>query len=84
MTEAEFRRVVHYRAAERCQGVELLPAITCLGGPEVHHLKRRPHCTPAERVDPDNGRLLCTAHHNWVTEHPADAHDLGLHRWSWE
>lgn len=83
-TEAEFRRVVRYRAHDRCEGFALLPAIACLGGLEAHHVKRRPQCTPAERVDPDNGRLLCTAHHAWVTEHPERAHELGLHRWSWE
>lgn len=83
-TEAEFRRVVKYRAGDQCQAVDLLPDIACWGIPEVNHVKGRPHCTPSERVDPDNGMLLCTVHHKWVTEHPEDAHALGLHRWSWE
>lgn len=84
LTEAEFRREVHYRAFDRCQGAPLLPDIECWGIHEVHHLKRRPHCTDAEKVDPDNGRLLCTVHHNWVTEHPEKASLIGLHLWSYE
>ena len=27
---------------------------------------------------------LCRTHHEWVTEHPAEAHRLGLHGFSWE
>lgn len=84
MSEAKFREAVRYRARGMCEGPDFLPAIACLGATQAHHLKRRPHCTPAEKVDPDNGRLLCVAHHTWVTEHPEAAHELGLTIWSWE
>ncbi len=84
MTEAEFRRIVHYRAGERCEAVDLLPDIDCWGILEVNHIKRRPHCTPAERVDPNNGNLLCAAHHQWVSLHSDLARELGLYRKSWE
>ncbi len=84
MTPSEFRQTVHYRAGEQCQAATLLPAIDCWGGLEVHHLKNRSQCTAAEKVDPDNGRLLCSHHHAYVTEHPEHAHQLGLTVWGWE
>lgn len=32
----------------------------------------------------DNVVSVCRAHHDWIGEHPALAHDLGLHGYSWE
>jgi hypothetical protein len=83
MTPATFRRIVRERDG-RCQGVDLLPDIACWGIPEVNHLKNRSQCTAAEKVNPHNGVLLCTAHHAWVTGHSLKARALGLHLEGWE
>ena len=32
----------------------------------------------------DNVAMLCRPHHQRVTDNPAEAHALGLHRFSWE
>ena len=35
-------------------------------------------------TDPDNILLVCRRHHDWITTHPKEAHELGLVRHSWE
>ncbi len=87
--EAEFRRQVKARDNFRCQwqwyaiagGMDRLTA--CTGPLEVHHIA--PRSVALSRVlDLANGVTLCSSHHHWVTHHPAEAHAIGLHRYSWE
>jgi hypothetical protein len=39
---------------------------------------------PGGELDADNVQVLCRAHHEWRTAHPAWAHLLGLRVPSWE
>lgn len=55
----------------------------CGGGIELHHIAPR-SVAPHLVEDPANLVALCHTHHAWVTDHPKDAHALGLHRYSWE
>lgn len=50
---------------------------------EVHELHRG-QLRAVTFTDADLCRGLCRTCHDWVTEHPAEAHAEGLSRWSWE
>lgn len=39
---------------------------------------------PNGELEPTNCTMLCRTHHEFVTDHPADAYALGLHSFSWE
>lgn len=49
---------------------------------EIHEVKTRGR--GGSILDPDNCRALCHPCHSWVTDHPAEAHELGLVAHSWE
>jgi 5-methylcytosine-specific restriction endonuclease McrA len=63
-----------------CKARGLVPG-RCHGRAEVHHLRRR---SQGRDDSTDNLIAVCSFHHQWITEHPKDAHDLGLAKWSWE
>lgn len=73
------------RAGWQCEARDLVPHITCWPASsralQLHHVKNR---SQGGTNDDDNLRAVCGTHHNWITEHPADAHEVGLTRWSWE
>lgn len=54
---------------------------------EVHELQRG-QMRALTYLDPAKCIGLCgflgANHHQWVGEHPQEAHDLGLAKWSWE
>ena len=54
---------------------------------EVHELQRG-QMRALTYLDPEKCIGLCgflgANHHQWVGEHPQEAHDLGLAKWSWE
>ena len=54
----------------------------CRGALEVHEIVTR--ARGGSITDPSNCVALCGEHHEWVTGHPAEAHTVGLVRWSWE
>lgn len=77
------------RAGRKCQAKDLVPHITC-GSPfrdrpklETHEVIPR-DVYPNAHLDVENTVALCQLHHDWVTEHPTDAHAVGLHGYSWE
>lgn len=74
--------VVLERDDYRCQAVGFA-GLDCAGPIEVHHLAGR-DVRPDLVLDPENMLCLCERHHTYVTDHPAEAHDAGLHRFSWE
>lgn len=49
---------------------------------EIHEVKTRGR--GGSDLNINNCIGLCQIHHDWVTEHPREAHDLGLVRHSWE
>jgi 5-methylcytosine-specific restriction endonuclease McrA len=58
----------------------------CTDTLEVHEVIPR-SAWAAGWLVPDNCVTLCggpNGHHAWVTDHPAEAHRLGLHGFSWE
>lgn len=80
---AEQRERILLRADFACEAREFTPVACFLGAPlQMHHLKRR----WAGGVEvPDEGLMaVCVSCHAWITEHPQDAHDLGLAKWSYE
>lgn len=46
---------------------------------EVHEIESRGR-NPHAWLDPDLCVAICPRHHDWVTEHPADAEKLGLYQ----
>lgn len=57
--------------------------IDCAGPLDVHEIIPRSAWAGGWLV-PANCVTVCRTHHQWVTEHPAEAHGIGLHGWSWE
>jgi 5-methylcytosine-specific restriction endonuclease McrA len=49
---------------------------------EVHEVKSRGR--GGSYLDPGNCVAVCQSHHDWITEHPVEARDLGLLIHSWE
>ncbi len=69
------------RAGYECEAAALTPVACFAGAPlQLHHIARRWHGTDED----DNLLAVCLSCHQWITEHPADAHELGLTKWSWE
>lgn len=64
------------RCAAAARG--LLQGIECWGRAEVNEVIRRGQWS-AGWLELDNTVVLCVAHHQWVTEHPIDAEELGLY-----
>lgn len=50
---------------------------------DLHELIRRSQWRGG-LVDRDNVVPICRPHHDWVTTHPDEAHDLGMAKWGWE
>ena len=50
---------------------------------DVHEIIPR-SAWPGGYLDDTNCVLVCRAAHNWIDDHPDEAHDLGLHGYSWE
>lgn len=70
------------RAGFRCEAPGAF-GIRCHGVLDVHETyPRGPN--PGSHLDPTATMVLCRAHHRYVTDHPQEAHDAGLRRWSWE
>lgn len=73
------------------QTIDLLPKSAldhfvpwACGGPlDVHEIIPRSVWPDGDLIE-SNCVLLCRAHHDWVGDHPEDAHAIGLHRFSWE
>ena len=56
----------------------------CVGALEVHEIIPR-SAWRLGYLEPTNCVTLCSGvHHPWVTDHPAEAHRLGLHGFSYE
>jgi hypothetical protein len=56
---------------------------TCGGPLDVHEIIPRSVWPDGDLVE-SNCVLICRVHHDWIGDHPAEAHRLGLHGFSWE
>lgn len=65
-----------------CVAEQLVPAVACGGPLDVDEIVGRG--AGGDYLDVNNCQALCRRHHEWKHEHPADAHALGLTRFSWE
>lgn len=68
MTDSDFNAVMH---------------VMCHGPLDVHEIIPRSAWPDGELVE-SNCQLICRRHHEWVDAHPAIAHQIGLHGYSWE
>lgn len=74
-------------AGNQCQAKDVIPEISCWHPPgktlDVDEIRGR-GVNPGGQFDPDNVQVLCRAHHAWKTDHPKEAHERGLTKFSWE
>ena len=66
-----------------CVAAPLVPTVACSGPLDVHEVIPR-SAWRAGYLELANTKCVCRAHHDWVGDHLLEAHDLGLHGWSWE
>jgi hypothetical protein len=76
------KRRVRQRDGNQCQAKGKAPG-RCSGPTDVHEIIPRSAWKAGYLMD-DNCIVICRAHHDWVGDYPDDAHDLGLHGYSWE
>jgi len=94
---AEVRDIVLDRDNWSCQFMNALAAsvptgktpdladvpLACGGPLDVHEIIPR-SADPTAWLRPEACKTLCRRHHDWVGDHPALAHEIGLHGFSWE
>jgi len=79
---AEVREVTLRRAGYRCEAPSAF-GLRCGGVLDVHETFPR-GANPGSHLDSTITVALCRIHHSYVTDHPQEAHDVGLRHWSWE
>ena len=67
----------------RCQAEHKVPEIRCGGQLDPHEIIPR-SAWPGGDLVLDNVVMVCRRHHDWIDDHPAAAHECGLHGFSWE
>lgn len=85
--ETQQRRDLVQRVLDRdkrqCRAARAVPEISCRGPLDVHEIVPRSAWSAGYLVE-SNCIIVCRAHHDWIGEHPAEAHGYGLHGFSWE
>lgn len=71
------------RDGHRCAALDLIPGHTCWGPLDPQHVIPR-SVRRDLAADPANIVPLCRLAHDYVGDHPEEAHALGLHGWTWE
>lgn len=71
------RAATKTRAGHRCEAAEIVPEIECWGRLETDEIASR-GIHPGGHLDLGNTQALCSAHHRWRTENPAQARERGL------
>lgn len=84
--ERTTRREVVAEALSRdgtaCRARLLVPEVACRGPLDPHEIIPR-SAWRAGYLVVSNVIGVCRAHHDWIGDHPDDAHALGLHGYSW-
>lgn len=75
--------IVRRRAHDRCEAADAVREVACRGPMDPHEIIPRSAWRDGD-LDPENVRWVCRAHHDWIGDHPAEAHGYGLHGYSWE
>lgn len=78
----EVRQIVRSRD-RACRAKGAVPDVHCNGPLDVHEVIPRSAWAKGYLVV-DNCVLVCRAHHDWIDDNPDQAHELGLHGYSWE
>lgn len=84
---AECRQLVIDRARGRCEACPIVrPGARARQGVDVHEILTRARAGDAIAAitDPANCLFVCRPCHDWITEHPIEAEQLGLVRHSWD
>jgi 5-methylcytosine-specific restriction endonuclease McrA len=84
--ETDLRRSIVEAARERdggCVAFLLVPEVSCFGPLDGDEIIAR-SAWPGGHLILSNVQTLCRAHHDWKHDHPEEAHERGLLRWSWE
>jgi hypothetical protein len=71
------------RDGGQCQAKHLVEDVRCGGPLDPHEIIPR-SAWRAGVHELDNVLIVCRAHHRWIDNHPHAAHELGLHKFSWE
>jgi hypothetical protein len=71
------------RDRHTCRATRLVPSVACGGPLDVHEVIPRSAWKLGYLVM-SNCLAVCRQHHDWIGDHPTDAHQLGLHGYSWE
>jgi hypothetical protein len=66
----------------RCRARALVDS-RCSGPLDPHEVIPR-SAWKAGYLNVDNVVMVCRAHHDWIGDHPDEAHTVGLHGYSWE
>lgn len=66
-----------------CVGASRVPWVACRGRLTAHEVAQR-STSPGSHLRPDLAVALCSAHHDWVHDHIAEAREVGLIVDSWE
>ena len=66
------------RDGHECQAKALIPDVKCWGPLDCHELI--PRGCGGDYLDPSNCKAICRGHHSHITDHPAEAYELGLLR----
>jgi hypothetical protein len=72
-----------WESADWVEGDLTTAPIGCSGLLDVHEVIPR-SAWAGGWFEPTNCVLVCRQHHDWIGDHPAEAHRLGLHGFSWE
>lgn len=71
------------RDRDRCRAEKLVPEIRCGGQLDPHEVVPRSAWAEGQYVL-SNVLMVCRRHHDWIGDNPAAAHEVGLHKFSWE
>jgi hypothetical protein len=70
------REITLKRANYQCQLARLVPDVECWGPLDVDEIAAR-GVAPGSHLNEDVTIAVCRRHHDWRTQHPAEAYELG-------
>lgn len=80
--EDKCREIIRRRSLDRCEACPRLHTGPVRRGTDKHEILTR--ARGGDPTDPNNCMWVDRLCHDWITEHPAEAAQLGLVRHAWE